>query len=105
MNNQEQSATLRVTWDGRTDEIRLDDVTAAEAGLFRRHVGISLRQAFEDIDVDTMAGLVWLVRRRENSRLTYEQVARSFTYADLAAAMEDTLDDDSAVEGPDDPEA
>lgn len=83
-------------------EISPNDFTAAEAGDFRRELGFSLGEAFSagSADLDVIAGLVWLIRRRTVKGLGYRQVAESITYADIEA------DDGTEVVGDElDPEA
>lgn len=73
-------------YQGRYD-LELADFTAAEATAFRHALGLSIAQVVNDgsADVDAVAGLVWLVRRRGAKSLPYAAVADSITYGNVAA--------------------
>ncbi len=90
--------TFEITWDGRTDTIRPAEFTADEIGAFRRAVGFSLNAGMQDLDLDVFAGLVWIYRRRDNPKLTYEQVSKSLSYADVIDMADDELGDDGDPE-------
>ena len=75
---------FRVTagpYEGRY-EIDLADLTASEAGAFRKAVGLSLADVVTEGggDIDSAAALVWLVRRRNTKGLPYQMVADAITY-------------------------
>ena len=69
-------------------DVRFDDLTAADAGDFRRAVGMPLVSAFKDgnTDLDAIAGLVWLVRRRGQRGLAFASVAETLTYGNVDMA-------------------
>jgi hypothetical protein len=72
-----------MTLDGRTYTVRLSELTGIDAKDFRAEVGVPLSVVFRDpaaLDLDVLAGLVWLVRRRLDRRLSYAQVASSLRY-------------------------
>lgn len=63
-------------------EVDVDDLTASEVRRFRDATGQALQQALTTgIDVDTFAGLVWLVRTRSsaNKGLAFQAVADNIT--------------------------
>ncbi|MDQ3107511.1 MAG: hypothetical protein M3Q68_06855 [Actinomycetota bacterium] len=63
-------------------EVDVDDLTASEVRRFRDATGQALQRALtEGIDVDTFAGLVWLVRSRSgaNRGLAFQAVADAIT--------------------------
>lgn len=63
-------------------EVDVDDLTASEVRRFREATGQSLQAALTTgIDVDTFAGLVWLVRSRagNNKGLAFQAVADNIT--------------------------
>lgn len=99
-NQQQRDLAVRITIAGEPHEFRVGDYTAVEARLFRGEMGVSLQKIFRtgDLDIDVIAALMWLHRRRDNPRLTYDEVASELTYDDLRTP--DT-DDDAVV----DPEA
>lgn len=68
-----------------------DDFTGSEANAFRAAVGCSLQAALSagGIDVDSFAGLVWIVRRRQSRALPYQAVADNITRRSIQPASED----------------
>jgi hypothetical protein len=88
---------------GARYEIDFEDFTAADAGDFRRAVGIPLSAIFVagTADLDGIAGLVWLVRRRGDRKLSYHSVAEALTYGNVDMAGGDAEQD---AEEPDSPE-
>ncbi len=87
---------LAITVDGTTHTIRLANLTAIDAKDFRAAVGVSLAQAMSEgsTDLDVVAGLVWLARRKTERGLPYATVAKALTY-----------DSDLSVDQPSEPEA
>lgn len=75
---------IRITVDGTPYTFAMDDASSEDAAALRRATGMSLRGMFEaaanDLDIDIVAALVWLVRRRDERGLRYEQVAREIGY-------------------------
>ncbi len=51
-----------------------------------------------------LAGFLWLHRRRTEKRLTFEQVARQFTFQDMIDGVSDDEDDDNGETGETAPE-
>ncbi|HEY5987523.1 MAG TPA: hypothetical protein VIV12_14285 [Streptosporangiaceae bacterium] len=80
----EQPVEIRITVDGTPYTFSMDDASSEDASALRRATGMSLRGLFEaaadDLDIDIVAALVWLVRRRDERGLRYEQVAREIGY-------------------------
>ena len=74
---------------GEPYDIRIGDFTPKDAGDYRRAVGLPMMQAFGQMDLDTIAGFVWLVRRQLSPNLSYEEVASSFTYDDYEPVSTD----------------
>lgn len=71
--------------------INFEDLTAADSGDFRRAVGMPLSAVFRDgeADLDAIAGLVWLVRRRGQRNLAFASVAESLTYGNVSLETDD----------------
>lgn len=72
----------RITVDDKTYDLDFSDITAIDAKDFRREVGIPLLSVLSDrqeADLDVVAGLVWLARRKTESGITYEEVAKSIS--------------------------
>lgn len=76
--------TVAVTLaDGTAHQVRLGSVTGSDAKLFRAQVGTGLLEAIAGgaLDLDTIAGLVWLSRRRGGERsLPYQTVADTLAW-------------------------
>lgn len=70
--------------DGKLYVFSVSDASAEDAAALRRATGMSLqglfRAALEDLDIDVVAALVWLVRRQQEPRLRYEAVAAEISY-------------------------
>jgi hypothetical protein len=77
-----ESAALAITADGTTHTVRLAQLTAIDAKEFRAAVGVSLVEAMTggSVDLDVIAGLVWLARRKRERGLAYAKVARELNY-------------------------
>lgn len=103
------SPTVEITVDGKHYSIQFEDFNALDAKAFRQEVGTGLAAAFADSpDLDTMAGLLWIYRRKTNPKLKFEDVARGLTYTSievLDAGETDESESDSDTPGDDDPEA
>lgn len=73
--------TIVLEVDGVQHTLRSKDLSALDAQDFRAKVGVTLAAALNGPnDIDVLAGIVWLSRRRTERTLTYEQVAASFSY-------------------------
>lgn len=75
---------VRVSLDGNTYDIDFSDLTAVDAGLFRTHVGFALAAVLngtKDGDIDAIAGLVWLYRRKHGEpHLQFGDVAKTINF-------------------------
>lgn len=73
---------LVVTLDGTAYKLRAGDLTAVDAKDFHAAVGVRLLDVFRrgPQDLDEVAGLVWLNRRRQQPGLPYELVAAEVNY-------------------------
>jgi hypothetical protein len=81
---------LRLTIDGKPLEIFFNEYTGLESRAFRQTMGFSILDVLGTLsrrelpDLDVLACMVWLVRRRTEPDLTYEEVADGMTYQDMA---------------------
>lgn len=96
---------ITVTHNGKKYSVFAKDLTALDARAMRQEIGLSfaglLGAAGVDMDIDLLAGVVWLSRRVNGEReLTYEEVAVGFTYDGEYDVDNATADDEDA-----DPEA
>lgn len=101
----EQQAGLRFKFDGVDYDIFLSDLTGRDVKDFRAAVGMSPVHAFriaptEGLDIDVIAGFVWLAKRKKKPRTTYDEILDQISYGNVDVA---TVDEDEADE--DDPEA
>lgn len=97
-----QSPVLRVTVDDKQYDIDFSDLTAIDSKAFRHAVGIPLASVLantQDGDLDVIAGLVWLHRRKNGEpSIAYDTVAASIKFTS-------TLDIGDAEAEADAPEA
>ncbi|HET7486835.1 MAG TPA: hypothetical protein VFJ85_02835 [Acidimicrobiales bacterium] len=89
---------LVIAVDGQTYTIRLGDLSALDAKDFRAAVGVSLAQVMTNgsTDLDVLAGLVWLARRRRERGLAYKTVAKVLTYdtpVDVGGSVDEEAED------------
>lgn len=96
-------AKVSITIEDRTYSLELKDIDGLEARAYRKATGFGVKSSFdlfqrgEFDDLEVVAGIVWLVRRREEPGLSYEDVLGSLTYGAFAeGASEETAD---ATEG------
>lgn len=87
---------------GTRYEVNFEDLTAADSGDFRRAVGLPLSAVFRDgeADLDAIAGLVWLVRRRGDRKLSYYSVAETLTYGNVSLDEDETAADAEDADSP-----
>lgn len=78
---------LVFTLAGKRHELNLDEITGKDAKAFRESTGSSFRKSVtmfatapDDVDLDTIAGIVWLARRQTGDQVTYDDVLGDITY-------------------------
>lgn len=97
-------ATFRLEYDGQVVELDINDVNGIEARDFREKVGVSFKTAFVQADAGTLddlepiAGLLWIVKRRDKPELEYDEVLGAITYGSIVS------DEDETEAPPDPPE-
>lgn len=98
---------IELTVKDRTYRVMLEDLTGSETKAFRETVGMSPTQALAsgDLDLDVLAGFVWLVRRRTEQHLQYSQVADSISWKELEIEEAHTGATSDSGAGADAPEA
>lgn len=102
---QDDSPVLVITVGGKKYSLDITDVTGAEARAFRREVGASVIDAGElagagTIDhLEFVAGVKWLIDRRSNPDLVFDEVLNNITYGDVE------FEDDPEQEAEGDPPA
>ncbi len=81
---------LEATIDGKTYSLDFADFTGLEARLFRQAVGVSMLSAAELVEKGELDGLEmlgaikWLVDRRDDPALSYEDVLEGLTYNSIS---------------------
>jgi len=73
---------LVVTLEGKAYKLRAGELSALDAKEFHAAIGVRLLEVFRrgPQDLDEVAGLVWLCRRRREPGLPYEVVAAEINY-------------------------
>jgi hypothetical protein len=95
---------FRVTLYGERHELHLRDVGPGDAGLVRQTTGRPLNTYLNDYDLDSMAVILWLARRKAGERkLTLAKVFDTFpNWEELNEMMEDGRADFEVLEDLDD---
>ena len=80
--SQTTSPLIEFDYNGKSYSISPGGLTAVESRSYRQVMGESLSRTMQsgDVDIDVIATLVWIVDRRDNPALTWEQVAGEMTY-------------------------
>lgn len=95
---------------GKTVDIDIDDFTGIEEREFRLATGRTITEALAgyevgDISLETLAGFVWVARKRTEDKLDYIDVLGKIRYRDLIDSFADGEDSegDETKEGDGDP--
>lgn len=90
---------LAFTVDGKRYELNLDEITGRDAKAFRDTTGMSFRRAVTmfvespaDVDLDTIAGIIWLARRQGGEQVAYDDVLGAITYTSNFSAERAEVD-------------
>jgi len=95
-----EQPALEIVIDGKTTVVRLDSFSGQDVKLCRGETGHAPRYWFEhtdEIDIDIMAALVWLTRRKGKPGLTCDEVLESVNYGNVSVA--DDGEDEEDPEG------
>ena len=93
--SQKDDPKIAVTLEGVEYVLALKDFTAEDDLLLYRTVGMNLQAAFENLSLFTLAGLIWVHRRRSGeATLEFESVARVVKF-DTLETVQATEDDPS----------
>lgn len=81
---------LVFTLDGKPYELNLEELTGRDTKEFRTQTGMSFRRTVtmftkdpDDVDIDSIAGLIWLARRQAGEQVDYDTVLGEITYQSL----------------------
>ena len=102
MPEQNESPGFEVSIGGKRTRVMLDSFDGRDTKLCREETGHAPQfwfQRQEEWDIDIIAMLVWLTRRKFKPSLTYDDVLESISYDNFEVV--DSTDD---PEGDDDPE-
>lgn len=86
--------TLDFRVNDKTYRIDLSDITGREAKAFRHAVGTSLLNALQGVStgeldpLEFVAGFKWLIDRKNDSKLTYDDILGSLTYDSISLDVE-----------------
>lgn len=90
---------LMFTLDGKRHELNLEEITGRDAKEFREQTGMAFRRAVtmfvqspDDVDLDTIAGIVWLARRQAGDQVTYDTVLGEINYTTDFTAVSAEVD-------------
>lgn len=99
---EDQDAMLTLEWNDETLVLRQSEITGIDSRDFRAELGFGITGMFQAdgkyLDVDSVAGMIWIIKRRKTPRLTYEDIAAKVTFADL-----NNISDATGAEAEDDP--
>lgn len=102
---EDQDAMLQFEFNGETLVMRQSEITGIDSRDFRAELGFGIAGIFNDptrfTDVDSVAGIIWIIKRRKNPRLKFEEIAEKVTLADVFNVGEANGGDDEGAE--DDP--
>ncbi len=100
------SPSVQIQVGGKTYTATLRELTGRDARDFRLVTGFSLLTAMarRDLDIDVGAGIVWLIRRRDEPRLSYEDLLDQINYENYFASDQPTTNGQAPPEGEVDPE-
>ena len=94
MPDTKKDPVLRASIGGKAYALDLTDITGREAKDFRQAVGVPIITAAALVgsgEIDTlevMAAMKWLIDRREDDTVTYDDVLDAISYKDLAQSEE-----------------
>ena len=93
--------TVTILVNGTPITVDQRTLTMRERQQVRAEMGKLAKQGIEPDELDNLAGVIWIVMRRDDQSLTYEQVCESFDMGDLLDAETATADevDEAAPEG------
>lgn len=83
---------LNIKIGDKSYAVRIGELTGRDVRDYRALLGFPPQRVFSDpkeFDLDAMAGLVWLVRRRDEPNLGFEKVLDAINYGNLDIANDD----------------
>lgn len=86
---------IQVTLDGETIDVDLFDIDGNEWATVKKQLKLKPRQVFEDaqdFDFEALAALVWIMKRRDDPQVGYDEILSGLSMRSL---VDDTDDDDA----------
>lgn len=82
---------FRVTLYGEVYELQLRDLGPSDVGLVRQTTGRSLNSYLADLDIDSIALIIWLARRKAGEKKlmlakVFEMVPSQYEFSELMEA-------------------
>lgn len=87
---------VQITLDGETIDVDLLDIDGNEWCTVKRKLGLKPKQVFDDaqdMDFEAIAALVWLVKRREDPQVQYEEILSGLSMRSLIDSDDEGEDD------------
>lgn len=76
----------------------LTEVKPIDVAAYRKATGLSwqwtVNQCGVDMDIDLLAGVVWMIRYKRGDEVTYEEVATSFDYTTSFGFSDEPAEED-----------
>lgn len=91
----DERPSVSIKWDGKIYELDFDDVNGLERRAFRQTVGVPIEtlpmaNLTGRLDpVEVAAGVIWLLKRRDDHSLSYDSVLAGITPDTLETVGED----------------
>jgi hypothetical protein len=78
----EKPHVIEIEFEGKVHRIDMLSVSGRQAREFRREVGVPFMGAFnrENMDLDVIAGFLWLARRKDEPDLSFDDLLDSVTF-------------------------
>ncbi len=74
---QDQSGSFEAVWDGKTYRVDVTDIARSEWRVLRREYDVTqqeILQGLSELDLDMLAGVMWLVMRRDDPSLKLDDL-------------------------------
>jgi hypothetical protein len=91
-----QDPKLSMEIDGKRQIIRLMDFRGTDDRLLRNEIGMTVHEAWQEMSkgaLDATAGLLWLMRRRSEPNLTFEEVNSSISFREYLSVRDGAIDE------------
>lgn len=96
--------SLAFDFEGQRYELSQRDMTASERLAWRQTLGMPfLAMLMQGLDVDVVAGVIWIIKRRSDPRLAFTDIADKLRWDDfdIVRVGDDGSDDAEVVDDAD----